>query len=200
MHIAANIQEYAGQVFKDLTLPREEILSKEFYDCTFIECSFTETIFSECKFVDCMFKNCDLSLMRVPGCSFTDTRFEDSRMMGVNWTEAAWPERKLLKPISFWRCNISHSTFMGLGLKEITLQNCMAGDVDFREADLTEADCTGTDFANSFFGNTNLTRTDFTQATNYTINASLNVLKQTKFSLPEAMALLHSLDIVLVDE
>ena len=84
-------------------------------------------------------------------------------------------------------------------LPEISLQECVARDVDFREADFTQADFTDTDFSESLFVNSNLTEVDFTNAKNYNIDASLNVLKKTKFSLPEAMSLLHSLDIVLVD-
>jgi fluoroquinolone resistance protein len=56
-----------------------------------------------------------------------------------------------------------------------------------------------TDFSNSRFQHTNLTEADFTGATNYAIAASLNTLKKTKFSLPEAMSLLYSLDIILTE-
>jgi len=44
-----------------------------------------------------------------------------------------------------------------------------------------------------------LTEADFTGAKNYAIAASSNTLKKTKFSLPEAMGLLYSLDIVLTE-
>ena len=81
MHITTDVQEYTDQLFKDLTLQQEEIVSKEFYDCTFVECSFTETTFQACRFVDCTFRNCDLSLVQVPDCSFTSTVFEDSKVI-----------------------------------------------------------------------------------------------------------------------
>ncbi len=41
---------------------------------------------------------------------------------------------------------------------------------------------------------------DFRGARNYAIAADLNTLKQAKFSLPEAVALLHGLDIILEDQ
>jgi fluoroquinolone resistance protein len=189
--------EYADQTFSDLKLSEEEIVSTRFYDCTFEACTFTGTCFRECKFFSCTFKKCDVRLVRLPGCSFSDTRFEDSSVIGVNWTEAAWPRRGFMCPIGFSRCAISHSTFIGLVLKEIVIRECIARDVDFREADLTQADLTHTDFADSLFMDTNLTEADLTQARNYTINASLNVLKKTRFSLPEAMSLLYGLDIIL---
>jgi uncharacterized protein YjbI with pentapeptide repeats len=125
--------------------------------------------------------------------------FEDTKIIGVDWTEAAWPKGKFLDPITFSKCVINHSTFIGLSLPEIRIIECIAHEVDFREADLSQADYAHTDLAGSLFINTNLSQADFTHARNYTINAGLNTLKKTKFSLPEAMSLLHSLDIVLTD-
>jgi uncharacterized protein YjbI with pentapeptide repeats len=120
-------------------------------------------------------------------------------VIGVNWTEASWPKKGFMCPISFVKCALNYSTFIGLALKRIVIRECMAIDVDFREADLTEADLTHTDFTDSLFIKTNLTEANLTHAKNYKINASLNVLKKTKVSLPEAMSLLHSLDIILVE-
>jgi fluoroquinolone resistance protein len=162
-----------------------------------MDCSLLECVFAGCRFADSCFQGCDLSLVQVPATVFSNTRFEESKVIGVDWTQAEWAGVRLGRPISFFRCAISHSTFIGLALKEIVIQECIARDVDFREADLTQADLTHTDFADSLFMDTNLTEADFTQARNYTINASLNVLKKTRFSLPEAMSLLYGLDIIL---
>lgn len=193
-------REYEDREFKDLTVQGEEIGFKEFRQCAFAGCTFRETVFRGCKFHSCVFSQCDLSLVRVRDCAFTNARFEDSKVVGINWAEADWPRGKsLLASIDFFDCAISYSTFIGLSLRRINIARCVAKDVDFAEADLTRADCTYTDFSNSRFLNTNLTEADFTGATNYSINANLNVLKKTKFSLPEAMSLLHSLDIVLTE-
>jgi uncharacterized protein YjbI with pentapeptide repeats len=188
---------YEDQTFRGLDLRRREIHEQEFYGCVFSGCSFLETAFVGCRFVDCQFKKCDLSLCRVEGCSFTNTRFQESQVIGVNWTEASWPKHGLLRSIGFANCALSHSTFIGLSLREINLTGCVARDVDFAEADLSRANCTQTDFADSGFLHTDLTEADFTGASNYAIDANLNLLKRTKFSLPEAMSLLYSLDIIL---
>lgn len=191
--------EYDGHTFEGLVCQSEEMSSKEFYDCVFARCSFVEAVFSGCRFSDCTFKDCDLSLIRVEGCSFTNTRFERSRVMGVNWTEASWSGRRFLNTIDFFDCLISHSTFIGLSLGGINITGCIAKDVDFSEANLNKAKCTSTDFSDSRFSHTDLTEADFTGATNYVIDATLNVLKKTRFSLPEAMSLLYSLDIILTE-
>lgn len=51
---------------------------------------------------------------------------------------------------------------------------------------------------NTLFSNTNLTEADLSAARNYHITPGQNVLKRAKFSLPEAMSLLYSLDIDLI--
>jgi uncharacterized protein YjbI with pentapeptide repeats len=191
--------EYDGHTFEGLVCQSEEITSKEFYGCVFTQCSFVEAVLSGCRFSDCTFKDCDLSLVRVAGCSFTNTRFERSRVMGVNWTEASWSGGGFLNSVDFFDCLISHSTFIGLSLRGVNIIGCIAKDVDFSEANLSQAKCTSTDFSESRFSHTDLTEADFTGATNYAIDATHNVLKKTRFSLPEAMSLLYSLDIILTE-
>lgn len=190
---------YEGRAFRGLDLRGREIRAVEFDGCTFTGCSFLETAFTECRFVDCEFAGCDLSLCQVGACSFVNVRFADSQLVGINWTLASWPRHGLLRSIGFANCALNHSTFIGLSLREITVRDCIAHDVDFAEADLGRADCTGTDFADSRFLHTDLTEADFSGATNYAIAANLNVLKKAKFALPEAMSLLYSLDIILTE-
>lgn len=47
--------------------------------------------------------------------------------------------------------------------------------------------------------NCDLSETDFSGAVNYTIDAGQNKLHKTRFTLPEAITLLHALDIILED-
>jgi len=193
-------REYAYQTFHNVICHDEHIEFKEFDECVFRSCSFLETHFRGCRFLNCTFHDCEMNLIHVHNCSFTETTFTHSKVIGVNWTDASWSKRGLLNSIHFSECAINHSTFMGLRLRHMNLTSCVARDVDFAEADLTQADCRQTDFSQSRFLHTNLTKADFRGATNYAIAAHLNTLKQTKFSLPEAMSLLYGLDIVLNDE
>jgi uncharacterized protein YjbI with pentapeptide repeats len=101
--------------------------------------------------------------------------------------------------IGFSDCAISHSTFIGLNLAGIHIKNCVAFEVDFREADLSRADFTGTDLSGSIFLSTNLREADLRHARNYTIDPGKNEVITTKFSLPEAMSLLYAMDIELDD-
>jgi fluoroquinolone resistance protein len=193
-------KEFTQEEFKKVVIKNDLVRMNEFNACTFLKCSFNATAFQDCTFHDCTFKECDLSLVKLKGCSFTNTRFESSQLIGVNWTETAWAKSKvILTPVNFSNCVINYSTFMGLDLKKVVISKCIAHDVSFEEVDLTRANCTYTDFMNSRFLHADLTDADFTGAQNYAIAASLNTLKRTKFSLPEAMSLLYNLDISLTE-
>jgi fluoroquinolone resistance protein len=188
---------HTDQVFKRADSRQASIVSSAFHDCTFDRCCLAEATLQECRFVGCLFRHCDLSLLQVPGCSFTDTRFEGSKVIGVDWTRADWPVVRLGAVIGFSECVISHSTFIGLKLPGIRIEDCVAVDVDFREADLSGAAFAGTDLSGSLFLATNLTGADLSRARNYRIDLTQNVVRKARFALPEAMSLLHSLDIVL---
>lgn len=177
-----------------------EILSSRFWDCTFRHCSVVESSFRDCIFVNCHFLHCDLSLIRIEGSSFSGTKFEKSKAIGIDWTRGDWPKIQIRHPLVFQECVLSHSTFIGLDLEELVFTGCQATDVDFREANLTKADFSNTDLSNSLFLNTVLREADFQRAFNYEIDACQNEIEKAKFSLPEAMSLLYSLDIDLSED
>ena len=191
---------YYGQTFEALSRNAAMIEQSEFEECAFIACSFHEIHWRGCTFLNCLFKECQWHLNQVTHSSFKLVRFEDSTVVGVDWTQAAWPKKSLFRALQFTRCVLNHSTFIGLNLRDLHLVECVAHDVDFEDADLTQAICRGTDFTNSRFCRTNLTKADFSSARNYSIAAQQNTLKKTKFSLPEALSLLDHLDIILTDD
>jgi fluoroquinolone resistance protein len=190
---------YTDQVFNSLKLDARQLTSSEFFDCVFKDCSFVESVLQKCRFINCAFQNCDLSLALVPESSFSGTSFENSKCVGLNWAQADWPITGLGNPIRFKKCALSHSTFIGLNLAGIQITDCVAVDVDFREANLSQSDFSRTDLSDSLFNHTNLTEADLSQARNYLIDPANNELKGARFSLPEAMSLLYNMDIELID-
>lgn len=192
--------EYADARFDGLKCRQTEIRNVEFYDCFFTSCSFQEAAFQACKFEECVFEECDLSLMTITNSIFSGVTFQRCHMVGINWTVANWSRLGLSESLKFRECAISHSSFMGLRLKKCVFHKCVAENVDFADADLSEADCTHSNFLSARFNQTNLTQANFENAQNYTIDVHENRLQKTRFSLPEAVSLLDSLDIVLSDE
>lgn len=191
--------EFLSQSFKNQNYPTETIINKEFDGCTFIECNFSESILRKCKFIDCHFVKCNLSLIKIEYSKFSDVTFTECKMIGVDWTKASWSKFALPSPINFEKCVINDSCFFGLSLEGLVIGECKAHDVDFSEGNFGEANFTYTDFSNSIFRNSNLSGADFTEATNYNIDIFLNEIKKAKFCRYEAMRLLDSLEIELVD-
>jgi fluoroquinolone resistance protein len=192
--------EYLNHTFTGLKFSGGTIRDRAFSDCVFAKNSLSDNDFDNCSFYQCEFLSCDLSLSRTNNCSFIQTTFKDSKMIGINWTDAFWPKGRLLPTIEFENCALNHSVFMGLILPKIKILKCIAREVDFTDADLSEADCRFTDFSMSRFFNTNLIGANFSGATNYTIAAGANKIKGAKFSLPDAMSLLYNLDIILTGD
>lgn len=176
----------------------EELSDKKFDDCEFIDCNFEKINITSCRFSNCIFLNCNLSLATIRGSTFMDVVFDNSKVVGINWTQAKWPSYKLNSPLSFYRCNISHSSFFELCLPQLIIESCKAHDTDFRSADLSNANLAYSDFYQSLFMHTNLTSADFSESVNYHIDIFQNSLKNATFSFPEAISLLDTLDIKII--
>lgn len=198
--IFQDADEFGLTSFKKLELDGQEVRGKTFDECTFENCSFRETAFVACTFQQCKFDHCDLSLMQVKGSRFRDVTYTHCQLSGVNWSAAAPATLATQSPLSFISCGLNYATFIGAKLKGIIIRDCTARDVDFSDADLEKAVFCGTDLSNSRFQNTNLTGADFRGAQHYLISPTQNKLKKTRFSLPEAIGLLHGLDIILDDD
>ena len=192
-------KEYLSKNFSDLKLSGQEINSVVFEECSFKDCDFSKVAFIDCKFIECHFSKCNLSVVKLDHSRFTDVIFEDCKVIGVDWTKATWPSIVLFSPVKFFKCIINDSAFFGLSLNEIVVEECKAYDVDFREGNFSEANFMFTDFTNSLFNETNLTGADFTEAVNYRIDINHNRISRAKFSRHEAVSLLESLEIELID-
>ncbi len=198
-HFTDDQKDYYLENFKTLKLAEQKINSIIFEECSFTNCDFNETEFRECQFIDCHFIKCNLSVTKMVYCRFNDVFFEGCKAIGIDWTQVDWPNIASFSPIKFLKCTINDSTFFGLDLNEIMIEDCCAHDVDFREGNFCNSNFTYTDFTNSLFNETNLSKTDFTQAFNYRIDINHNKINKAKFTRYEALHLLESLDIELKD-
>jgi fluoroquinolone resistance protein len=184
--------EYDNEEFVDINLKDRRIDHAEFQNCSFTRCDLSQSVLVACRFDDCHFQACDLSLIKPQNSSFRNSTFLASKLIGINWVMSIAPFS-----VDFQDCIINLSSFFGMNLKKRKFINCIAHEVDFSESNMTKANCTTTDFAGSTFFKTNLTTADFSQARNYSIDFRTNTLTKAKFSLPEALSLLKSLDIIL---
>lgn len=194
-----DLDRYINQKFNNLILENSRLESIEFENCHFKQCKLTGVVFSKVKFTDCDFEACDLSLAKFPGCKLSEVSFKNSKLAGINWTELSWPLVKLTSPVYFYASNVSHSSFFGLELNDLIMEDCKAHNVDFREAHLNHASLMGTDLQSSLFMHTHLKHADFTNAINYSIDIHFNTLTHASFSFPDVVGLLNSLNIKIND-
>lgn len=191
--------EFYEQKFEQLDFVGDELRDKTFYDCEFSNCNFSEARLVDNKFNDCVFKGCNLSNASFKGSALRGVRFKSSKLVGIDWTRLRWPTVPLSGQIEFDECILNGGSFFGLYLQELKLEACQAHDVDFTEADCSYASFLQTDLTNSTFQKTCLVKADFSDATNYLVDIFNNRITDAIFSLPEAMSLLRSLPIKLVE-
>lgn len=191
--------EVVSEIFQGIDVSGQTLRGKEFEDCGFTGCNFSDANLTDCKFVDCTFTGCNLSNAKIGGTRFANVEFIECKVLGIDWTRAAWPRVAAGALLQFRKSILNDSTFLGLTLEETVIEDCKAHGVDFRDADFARSNFTGTDFRQALFGKTNLSESDFSGAANYAIDVFDNRIERARFSRDAALSLLESLGIELVD-
>jgi fluoroquinolone resistance protein len=184
--------DYQGAEFSKLAIEKESIKSRRFEECEFNGCIFVDCRFEKCSFINCKFNGCVLSAIIPLDARFIDVTFTKSRAIAIDWTKA-----QKLQGLAFDGCQIDYGNFRLLRIPKSIMANCEAREVEFIETDLSGGDFRNTDFKGSRFIRADLSEADFRGAKNYFIDVKNSTLKKTRFSLPEALVLLDSLDIVI---
>ncbi len=190
MNISKN--NYYQEKLSQIIASKQTYTEIEFEDCEFFECHWIDCTFEKCKFINCRFHDCLISATRLTNSRFRETIFKNCKVIGIDWTTT-----QSLQYLSFENCQINYSNFHALYLSELKILSCEAVEVDFSETNLTQAILTNTDFNQSIFSKTNLHKADLQGAKNYYIDPRQNTIKDATFSLPEALSLLETLDIIL---
>lgn len=190
-----------NELFKGVASTHDELVGLHFEACRFERCDFSETIFRECVFSECIFEECNLAMAKIPESRFEQCDFVDSKMIGVNWTEAHWrknsPKKKVAFPISFLRCTLDYSIFISMNLTKARFVDCSLREVGFEDTDMECVSFGTSDLSGALFSNTRLDGSDLSLARNYTIDVCRNSIKKTRFAMPEAISLLYALEIEL---
>lgn len=190
--------EYYDQTFTALNLKKSTLTRKHFEACLFDNCDFSEAELAYCHFIECEFINCNLSLIKPNFSKFNAVKFIDCKAVGVNWTRAAWASIGIAYPLHFERCLLHDSSFFGLALQNTVFIECEIHNADFGETNCESADFSYSDLQDTSFHHANLGAANFEEAKNYHIDILNCNVKQARFSLPEAVQLLSSLDIKIL--
>jgi len=169
----------------------------EFQGCTFIGVDLSEARVDSTRFVECHFERCDLSLWKplesvVGGC-----RFDDCRMLGIDWTMAKWPRVPLHAPNAFARCDLSMGTFADLDLGSVRFEECRLRDVSYRGARLSGAFFGGSDCRGADFSGADLTAASLAGATGLSVDPRTTKLEGATVDAGTGVAILEALGIIL---
>ncbi|OHV08397.1 pentapeptide repeat-containing protein [Kushneria phosphatilytica] len=193
----ASNRDYDDIAFEGEKVDDQTLEASRFDNCSFKNCDFSHATFRNCRFTDCSFDNSNLSVTQFPCTLLQGVAFNLCKMMGIDWPRMRCPSIQIPGVLSFEECVLDDSSFFGLYLAETTMISCRIHRVDFSEANCEQIDFSGSDLEDTIFNRTRLRGANFIDATHYSINILENDIKNARFSLPEAVALLDGLDIEL---
>ncbi len=179
--------DYFEDTFKGLLWIETRLSGASFEECEFIDCDFSDSQFHGCKFTQCEFVRCNLSLADMANSQLYGLTFKDCKLVGIDWTKADWPQYYRDFELKFQRCLLNDTSFYGLTLNELVLDECKVHDADFREGNFTDSQMTHCTFDRSLFMHTNLERVDFSNSTGCSIDVLANEIKGATFSSFEAV-------------
>lgn len=147
-------------------------------------------LFWECRFENCSIKNLDFE-----NCEAKFLQLTASSLIGINWG--------LLQPVGtvgtaidkITDCHLKYNTFSKMSLKRMDFSNCALSGSTFAECVLTETSFRNADLSDTEFYKCDLRKSDFRSARGYRIDCLSCPLKGARFSMPDVLQLLDSLEI-----
>lgn len=166
-------------------------------ECEFMECHFkgvnlTEENLNSSKIFESHFHSCNLSNVNLTNVTMRDVTFKDCKMVGINWSSAQG-----LSDLVFENCILDLCIFQELLLIGTSFKNWSIKEVDFSGSKLQKSIFSGSKLTGTIFTDSNLERADLRNAIDYFIDPNYTKIKKAQFSMPEAMVLLNSFDIIL---
>jgi fluoroquinolone resistance protein len=186
---------YRDRVFRGLRLTGA-LHGAEFHDCVFDDVDLRGALLLGCRFVDTDFLRCDLALASVEESAFGGVTIEASHAVAIDWTRALVELQRPLE-VDFKDSEVSFATFAGLSLRRRRFEGCTIHEADFVGCDLTDASFRGSDLMGSRFVDCDLSGADLRKARAYRIDVRRNGVAGLRVRMPEAVGLLHGLDVVI---
>ena len=127
-------------------------------------------------------------------------RFTDCRMLGIDWTLAAWPRVPLHDPNVFTRCDLSMGTFADLYLGPVSFEDCRLRETSFRFARLAGTDFRGSDCLGADFHGADLTEARLVGVNDFYVDPRVTKLEGSTVDTGTGVAILDSLGIKLAED
>ena len=188
-----------NKTYKDKDATGVVMNDYEFEDCVFENCKFNSTEFNSCQFTNCEFKNCSLVNPIFHNTEFRNMIFRATILFGINWFDLVGREgmHPSIPVDIFTNCTFKYNTFPQLSLLKMNFDSSSFFDCEFTECNLKESSFKSTKFEKTPFLKCDLTKANFSNATGYYVDLKSCIVKAAKFTFPEAISLLSSLDMII---
>ncbi|MDD4637536.1 MAG: pentapeptide repeat-containing protein [Bacteroidales bacterium] len=173
----------------------ETTLETEYNNCLFSNCDFSDIHLGEVLFDKCTFVQCNLSLVKMDKTSWSNVRFEECKMTGIEFTNC----NRFTFSACFIGSNLNYALFLTNNLQDTRFVNCSLEEATFSESNLKGASFANCNLSRAIFSSSNLEKADFSTALNFEIDPNNNKLTNAKFSRYGLSGLVSSFGIELVD-
>ena len=192
------MEYFEEQEIKDKQYEDENFENYEFIECDFTGCQFLNVKLSNCKFKNCRFSNCVIGNSTFLYCEAKNLEFVNSVLIGVIWNDL---KANGIETATIFRsmksCTIKYNYFTNLKLVKYDFRGSQFDESYFEECKLTDSKFNGVNLHGTKFIRCDLSGADFRDALEYVIDIADNKLKNAKFSFPEVVSLLSSLNIII---
>lgn len=186
---------YESEVFENIELNNEILENTKFIECEFVGCKIQHSTLRVVKFLDCKFKSCSIINIKFQSSQFQNIDFLNCNINGINW-KTLESNRQFIPVIkSLKKSFLKYSIFYDMDLKNFDFEGNNFCETLFNRCNLEGANFKNCNFDGSEFKENNLKKSQFKEAYGYNIDINSNELSGAKFSFPEVIKLLESLNI-----
>ena len=185
-----------GQVIKDRKFQNITKERLKFTDCVFENCTFEDCKITGCSFVNCRFYKCSIISLTSKNSELKSAVFQNCNLIGIHCWNKLLPAGSYARSIDKVKdCCMKYNSFVEMPFRKFDFSGNIIQESIFEECDLQESNFRGCRLESTQFFKCDIPRADFRDARGYVIDIPSNKLRQAKFSFPEAVSLLNSLEI-----
>lgn len=189
--------EYENQKYNNREYDNFSLEDSTFIECNFTHCSFYSCTLINCSFINCTFTNCTIADLKHKYTDGMNNTFISCRIIGIDWKDLEKKGSIALPFTILDHCSLTYNNFYKLKMNKYDFKESSLEGSYFTECQLKESNFRGCNLKGCSFTNTNLQGADFRFADNYAFEINTNYIKAAKFSFPEVVGLLSSLEIII---
>lgn len=184
-----------GQTIADKDFQNVTIEQSKFVDCDFENCRFEECKIIGCVFVNCRFFNCTVITLSSRHSEVKNAVLKKCNLIGVHWNTLL-PSGKYAHAIDkLENCYVKYNSFVEMNFVKFDFSDNRIEESVFEQCNLAESNFCGCRMEGTQIVRSDIRKADFRDAVGYVIDVISNKMSNARFSFPEVIRLLDSLQI-----